>query len=277
VRKQNFLIFIKNLIKIITARPQVPPSLENNQPLDMILNRRSIRNFSDREIPDDVFNAILEAGRVAPSTVNLQTWAFALFTDQTWKEFFDQPIPFNGKRAVIVLGDTHRSKKVLDFFPHRPLVEYTLAVINASIAAMNMNLAAEALGVSSVMLSETGRSGFLDAMYLKERLSLPGGVFPLMTIVLGYPKSGYRVMPPKLPLDQICFTGKYKEAELPILKDWFSQMFTGYKAEHPFSSFDAQLELYRSKIDQAERDLNEMVFYLESKNLDMSKDKSRNS
>jgi hypothetical protein len=78
-------------------------------------------------------------------------------------------------------------------------------------------------------------------------------------------------------LDQICFTGKYKEAELPILKDWFSQMFTGYKAEHPFSSFDAQLELYRSKIDQAERDLNEMVFYLESKNLDMSKDKSRNS
>ena len=26
----------------------------------MILNRRSTRHFSDREIPDDVFNAILE-------------------------------------------------------------------------------------------------------------------------------------------------------------------------------------------------------------------------
>jgi hypothetical protein len=38
-------------------------------------------------------------------------------------------------------------------------------------------------------------------------------------------------------------------------------MFTGYKAEHPFSSFDAQLELYRSKIDQAEKDLQAMVFY----------------
>jgi hypothetical protein len=68
-------------------------------------------------------------------------------------------------------------------------------------------------------------------------------------------------MPPKLPTDQICFAGKYKEADPGILKDWFSQMFTGYKAEHPFSSFGAQLELYRSKIDQAEKDLKAMVFY----------------
>jgi nitroreductase len=266
--RQNPSTFLKNLYKIITARPKVPPSLENNQLLNTILNRRSIRNFSDREIPDDVFNAILEAGRVAPSTVNLQTWAFATFTDQTWKELFDQSIPFNGKRAVIVLGDTHRSKTVLDFTPLRPLVEYTLAVINASLAAMNMTIAAEGLGVASVMLSETGRSGFLDAMYLKEKLSLPDGVFPLMTLVLGYPKSGYRAMPPKLPIDQICFTGKYKEAELGILKDWFSQMFTGYKAEHPFSSFDAQLELYRSKIDQTEKDLNAMVFYKTNGNVE---------
>jgi FMN reductase (NADPH) len=263
--KQTLPTFLKNLVKIITARPQVPPSLENNQLLRTILNRRSIRHFANREIHDDVLNAILEAGRVAPSTVNLQTWAFSNFTDQTWQELFGQPIPFNGKRAIIILADIHRGKKVMDFFPHRPLVEYTLAVINSSLAAMNMNIAAEALGVASVMLSETGRSGFLDAQYLKEKLALPEGVFPLMTIVLGYPKSGYRAMPPKLPLDQIGFTGKYKEAEPGIVQNWFSQMFTGYKAEHPFSSFDTQLELYRSKIDQAEKDLNKMVFYLEGK------------
>jgi hypothetical protein len=89
-----------------------------------------------------------------------------------------------------------------------------------------------------------------------------------MTLVLGYPKSGYRAMPPKLPIDQICFTGKYKEADSSIMEDWFSQMFTGYKIEHPFSSFDAQLELYRSKIDQTERDLQTMVYYKGQKNLE---------
>lgn len=259
--KQNLRVFIRNLIKILTEKPQVPPSLENNELLNRILRRRSIRQFSDREIPDDVFNAILEAGRVAPSTVNLQTWAFATFTDKTWKELFSQSIPFKGNRAVMIMGDMHRGKKVIDVFPYRPLVEYTIALINASLAAMNINIAAEALGVASVMLSETGQSGFLDAMYLKEKLALPDSVFPLMTLVLGYPKSGYRPMPPKLPLDQICFTGKYRETELSIMKEWFSQMITGYKVEHPFSSFNAQLELYRNKIDQAEKDLQMMVFY----------------
>ena len=152
-----------------------------------------------------MFAAILEAGRLAPSTVNLQTWSFATFTAESWRATFDSPLPFRGQRAVLVMGDTHRARAVADAFPESPLVEYTVAVMNASLAAMAMNIAAEALGVSSVMLSETGRSGFLDAGYLKERLALPDGVIPLMTIVFGYAKGAYPPMPPKLPLDQICF------------------------------------------------------------------------
>ena len=65
-------------------------------------------------------------------------------------------MPFRGQRAVIVMGDTHRDKLIADAFPYSPLVEYTLAVMNASLAAMNMNVAAEALGVSSVMLLGDG-------------------------------------------------------------------------------------------------------------------------
>jgi nitroreductase len=260
MEKQNLSGFIGNLIKIATAKPRVPPSLEKNDLLRTVLHRRTVRQFSDREVPEDVFDAILEAGRLAPSTVNLQTWSFSVFTGSTWGETFGHSIPFRGKRAVMILGDAHRVKKVLDVFPYRPLVEYTVAVINASLAAMNMNVAAEALGVASVMLSETGKSGFLDAGYLKERLSLPEGVFPLMTIVFGYPKAGYNVMPPKLPLDQICFNGEYKEADPDVVKTWFSQMVSGYKAEHPGSSFEAQLQVYRSKIDRAEIDIEGMIF-----------------
>ncbi len=184
------LDFIRSIRRILAGKPRVPPSLADNQLLDVIMKRRSVRRFSDRKIPDDVFSTILEAGRVAPSTVNLQTWTFFSFTAETWQDTFGRPVPFKGNRAVIVMGDTHRGKMVLDVFPYSPLVEYTVAVTNASLAAMNMNLAAEALGVSSVMLSETGRSGFLDAGYLKETLDLPDGVFPLMTIIFGYPRRG---------------------------------------------------------------------------------------
>jgi nitroreductase len=255
------LDFIRSIRRILAGKPQVPPSLKDNQLLDTILKRRSVRRFADRDIPDEVFSAILEAGRLAPSTVNLQTWTFFTFSSETWRDTFGRPMPFKGRRAVLVMGDTRRDKLVLDVFPYSPLVEYTTGVMNASLAAMNMNLAAEALGVSSVMLSETGRSGFLDAGYLKEKLELPDSVFPLMTIVFGYPRGSYPPMPPKLPLEQICFEGAYKEADRSIMEDWLSQMVAGYKAAYPLSSFNAQLRVYQSKIDQAEADLEEMVFY----------------
>ena len=121
------------------------------------------------------------------------------------------------------MADTSRDKSVLNVFPDGRLVEYTVAVVNASLAAMNMNIAAEALGVSSVMLSETGRGGFLDVGYLKEQLALPDGVFPLMTIVFGYARGAHPPMPPKLPLEQVCFEGQYREPDRAVLEDWLVQ------------------------------------------------------
>jgi nitroreductase len=251
---------VRSLARILVGRPQIPPSLQDNALLRTLLQRRSIRHFADRPIPDDVFAAILEAGRLAPSTVNLQTWSFGIFDAAGWRETFGRSIPFRAQRAVIVLGDIHRDRTVLDVFPDSPLVLYTVAVLNAGLAAMAMNVAAEALGVSSVMLSETKRTGLLDAGYLKETLALPDGVFPLTTIVFGYPRGGYPPMPPKLPLDQICFTGQYREPDPAVMTDWLHQMIAGYKASNIRSSFDAQLNVYRAKIGQAEADLHAMVF-----------------
>ena len=259
-KKSGFFRFIKNLGNILSQKPQLPPSLEDNSLLQVILNRRSVRRFSADEIPDDVFSAILEAGRLAPSTVNLQSWTFAVFTASSWQEKFDRPIPFRGNRALIVMGDAHRDRLVLDAFPQSPLIEYTIAVMNASLAAMNMNIAAEALGVASVMLSETGRSGVLDARYLSDKLLLPQSVFPIMTIIFGYPKGNYPAIPPKLPIETITFTDGYKEADLFLMQSWLDQMKAGYKASHILSSFDAQLKVYQKKIGQAEADLEAMIY-----------------
>ena len=258
--KPGPLGFARSLARILAGRPQVPPSLQDNALLRTLLNRRSVRSYADRPIPDDVFAAILEAGRLAPSTVNLQTWSFAVFDVAGWQETFGRTIPFHAQRAIILLGDVHRDKTVLDVFPSSPLVEYTIAVMNAGLAAMAMNIAAEALGVSSVMLSETGRTGLLDAGYLKDKLALPEGVFPLMTIVFGYVRGAYPPMPPKLPLEAICFEGQYREPDPAVMEDWLHQMIAGYKVSNLRSSFDAQLNVYRAKIDQAEVDLHAMVF-----------------
>jgi nitroreductase len=259
-QKLRLIATIRSLARLLVGKPKIPPSLADNSLLQVILNRRSVRSFTSQVIPEDVFTAILEAGRLAPSTVNLQTWAFAVFDAGLWKKIFDRPIPFHGSRGVIVIADTYRARQVLDVFPYSPLVEHTVAVMNASLAAMNMNIAAEALGVSSVMLSETGRSGLLDAKYLKERLCLPEGTVPLMTIVFGYARGPYPPMPPKLPAEQIFFKGQYQHPDRETMESWLSQMITGYKASHLRSSFENQVSIYQQKIGQAETDLGEMIF-----------------
>ena len=225
--QKGLIGFVRSLRSILAGKPQVPPSLADNPLLDTILKRRSVRSFARREIPDDVFAAILEAGRLAPSTVNLQSWSFAVFCAESWRNTFGRSIPFRGARAVIVLGDTHRDRLVLDAFPRSPMIEYTIAVVNASLAAMNMNIAAEALGVSSVMLSETGRTGILDARYLKEKLCLPDGVFPLMTIIFGYPNGSYPPMPPKLQLNEICFECTYHATDRALMEEWLARVKAG--------------------------------------------------
>jgi len=252
--------FLRSLWRIVAGRPNIPPALQGNALLQTVLKRRSVRRFTQQDIPEEVFAAILEAARVAPSTVNLQSWAFAVFSAESWQAAFGRSIPFKAQRAVIVLGDMHRNRAVLQAFPRSPLVEYSAAVMNASLAAMAMTIAAEALGVGSVMLSETGRSGLLDAGYLKEKLGLPERVFPLMTIVFGYPAQAASAMPPRLPLEQICFEGRYREADEGVMTEWMRQMTAGYKASFPTSSLQAQLGVYQSKIGQAEADLRQMVF-----------------
>jgi nitroreductase len=258
--KQSVFSILRNVARILAARPDLPPSLEDNRLLRTLLERRSVRRFAKEDLGDDAVRAILEAGRLAPCAVNFQTWAFATFTEASWREVWGGPIPFGGRCAILVMADAHRGRTVLTDFPRRPLVEYTMSVINASLAAMAMNVAAEALGVASVMITETGRAGYLDARFLREKLALPDGVIPLLTLVLGRPKPGTPPMPPKLPLDQISFPGRYREADPAVMDGWLAQMYAGFKAEHPGSSLDDQLALYRSRIDGAEEGLRELIF-----------------
>jgi hypothetical protein len=68
-------------------------------------------------------------------------------------------------------------------------------------------------------------------------------------------------MPPRLPLEQVFFEGKYREVDKSVAEDWLSQMVAGYKAQYPMSSFEKQLRLYESKIGRAEADLRSMVYY----------------
>lgn len=52
---------------------------------ELIHTRRSIRKFTDKPVPDDIIDKIIEAGIWAPSGLNNQPWKFAVIKDSELK------------------------------------------------------------------------------------------------------------------------------------------------------------------------------------------------
>jgi FMN reductase (NADPH) len=242
---------IKNFFALFTGKPQVAEKQRSQETINLILNRRSCRSFTDEEIAEEDVQAILESGRFAPSTVNLQTWSFITFTRQEWRQLFNRPVPFNGMRAIVICADMYKLKNHFSDFMETPYVNISFALFNAGLAAMNMTIAAEALGLKSIMLSETGKTGLLDFAYLKEKLNLPDGVIPVTTLVIG--KAGEKPgVPPRQPWESTVMKNTYYEKGSEMLDDWQQQMFIGFKLTHPLSNFQKQLEYYKKKMVEAE-------------------------
>jgi nitroreductase len=54
--------------------------------LEAIKKRQSVRSYQDKEIPEEILQQILEAGRLAPSASNRQGWKFIVVKDENLRK-----------------------------------------------------------------------------------------------------------------------------------------------------------------------------------------------
>lgn len=254
------MYIVKALYHLITGRPRIPRRHRHRELIRAILDRRSVRQFTKDPVPQNDIDIILEAGRVAPSAVNLQTWSFITFSPQEWRSTIGTDPPFDAPLLILICGDIHRVEVLLNREPAPPILAFTTAVINASIAAQNMHLMAHALGYGSVLLSETGRSGLLDMQYLVDRLRLPPGVFPLFTLVVGVARSGPLVMPPKLPVEAVAFRNGYPSLDTHLVNQWFEEMAQAYRLTDPRGSIEGRIEHYAQQFERVENELERLIY-----------------
>jgi len=115
-----------------------------NKALQNLLTRRSVRAYRDEMIPEDVLDAILEAGLYAPSGRNLQPVTLVAVRDRAVRDRLS-------KMNAAVMGAEN------DPFYGAPVVIVVLAdraisglwLEDGSLAMGNLMNAAHALGVSS--------------------------------------------------------------------------------------------------------------------------------
>ena len=58
--------------------------------LDLIQTRKSVRQYSDKHISDEDLRKVLEAGRLAPSWMNVQSWKFIVVKSQENKDILSK-------------------------------------------------------------------------------------------------------------------------------------------------------------------------------------------
>ena len=159
--------------------------------LQAISNRRSHRVYKKDQLPEDVLSAILKAGLEAPSAKNRQPWHFSVVQNaELIQEIHDEA----AKNLTDEAGRPRFKSPNFQIFFHAPAVvfifakqDYYWAHIDSGIAVENMALAAEGLGIGSVILGYP-RAAFVGdkADDLRQRLDCPDGYDFAVALALGY-------------------------------------------------------------------------------------------
>jgi len=189
--------------------------------IEAIYNRRSIRKYKSKEIPIDILNKILDAGRTAPSGKNRQPWKFVVFGGIKKEELLskmDAGIQRELNEEALLPNSRYGipdAKNTLRIMKEAPIIimvfntngkspfeniatadeRFTEIVDTLSIGAAieNMLLQAEDLGVGTLWIANTCFAYDELVNYIGAKTQLVGAV------ALGYPDEKPNPRPRKTP------------------------------------------------------------------------------
>ena len=171
-----------------TAAGSAPDSVEN-QVIENIMTRRSIRQYKPQPVNRDTMQIILNCGINAPNGQNKQSWAIRVV---------DNPEYINGLTEIYKKKNPKIAEdpSFKNMFRNAPTVvfiandkSYDFSQVDCGLLGGNMVLSAWSMGIGSCCLGSPIRFMQTEpeaADYLK-RLNIPEGYQLLYCIAFGYP------------------------------------------------------------------------------------------
>ncbi len=171
---------------------------------DLAHDRYSERRFADTPVEQEKIDAIIEAGRVAPTAHNRQPQRILIARTPESLEKIDKCTGCRfGAPLVFVLGyDMERASR------HPDVVDF--GVMDISITGTHMMLQAQELGVHSCWV------GLIDPSELRRQFDIPRNIRVVSVMPMGYPSE--RSHPASLhtkrqPAEDLFFYETYKREE----------------------------------------------------------------
>ncbi len=155
--------------------------------MEVIKERRSIRVYQDKEVPEAAIQQILQAVQWCPSWANTQCWEIVLVKDPATKQALQEtiskinPAAKGMAQAPIVLAVCGQLNKS-GFFKGQASTKFgDWFMFDLGIVSQNICLAAHAFGLGTVIV------GLFDHEKAKRVLGVPNGYELVSLIPLGYP------------------------------------------------------------------------------------------
>lgn len=169
------------------------PQVMENQAIQTIMTRVSVREFTGEKITDAQIDTLLRAAMAAPSAINRQPWAFIVVTDESLIAKLGEALPYSRCSnhpacAIIPCGDLSKA------------IEGEMGAFwinDVSAATQNILLAAHAMGLGAVW---TGLHPDMNrAALVQQMLGLPEHIIPLCVVPVGIPAEHPSVKDKYLP------------------------------------------------------------------------------
>jgi len=180
--------------------------MESNPVLAAVRGRRTIRNYTSKEVEKGLLDAVLEAGRWAPSGKNGQPWRFIVIGDQKIKEALSQCTRYGSiiDQAPVAIAVFLDSQSSYDRTKD-------LQAIGACME--NMLLVAYSLGLGASWQGEIlNRRAEVEKL-----LGVPADYELMAVLTLGFPASSDQLSS-RRALREIAYLDRYGNA-LPIRED----------------------------------------------------------
>ncbi|MEM3873889.1 MAG: nitroreductase family protein [Candidatus Bathyarchaeia archaeon] len=165
-----------------------------NETIEVIKRRRSIRKFKPEQIPDHMLQEILECALLAPNARNQQKWHFTLIQNkEVLKKMADIMKENMLNSGIDFLAERARDPNFNPFWNAPTVILITadkkarFAEIDCALAAENILIAAESLGLGSLVMTSTEFLFISEkGKELKKELGVPEGYEHVCVVALGY-------------------------------------------------------------------------------------------
>lgn len=175
-----------------------------NEIMKTILHRRAIRRFAEKQIEEDALQQILQAGLYAPSAGGREGVLFAVCQNREVNERLGK-IKRGNSKPRMATATSYVSKEqpsiaddptLKNAFYDAPTVitlfapkNFLFAAEDCAVAAENMMLVADSLGVGSCYIGQ-GWTAFADpyGQEVLRRWKIRTDYYAVMQLLLGYPR-----------------------------------------------------------------------------------------